>query len=291
MADSSSFPPRSLIGYGPYPPDPRWPGEAQVAVNFCINYEEGAELSLVNGDERSERRVSDLMVEPRIGERDLVMESSYEYGSRVGFWRIVKAFRSRRLAATVNLVGLAGEQNPSALKAIAESGFDIQPHGWRWFDYHGLPEAEEREHIRKCVAQVQVLTGEHPLGYYAGLPSANTRRLVVEEGGFLYDSDCYNDDLPHWNTDYGQPHLVIPYSLDTNDSRFTLGQGYQVGEDFVTYIKDSFDCLYFEGLTQPKMMTIGLHGRLIGRPGRIDALHRILDYIMGHEHAWICRPR
>ena len=289
MPNNLDFPPRDLVGFGATPPQVEWPGGARVAVNFCINYEEGAEMCVVNGDDRSEVRLSNQNVKPRVGARDLNIESDYEYGSRAGFWRIMRAFRDRGLPATVNLVGLAGELNPRALEAIAESGFDVQPHGWRWIDYHGMSADEERALIAKCVAQVERITGEHPLGYYAGLPSENTRRLVVEEGGFLYDSDCYNDDLPYWTHDHGKPHLVLPYSLDTNDSRFTLGLGYMVAEQFATYIRNSLHCLHVEGESHPKMMTIGLHARLIGRPGRIAALHAILDDMAGDNAVWVCR--
>lgn len=282
-------PVRDFIGYAKDPPHARWPGDARIAVNFCINYEEGGELCLLNGDDRSEARVSDLVVEARQGARDLNMESNYEYGSRVGYWRLLEAFVSRGLAATVNLVGLAGEQNPVALEAMVAAGFDLQPHGWRWIDYHELTADEEQAHIARSIAQVEALTGEKPLGYYAGMPSLNTRRLVVEAGSFLYDSDAYNDDLPFWSQEFGRPHLVLPYSLDTNDSRFGRSEGYQVGEEFYTYLRDTFDCLYREGAHRPRMMTIGLHARLIGRPGRIAALHRILDYMLAHDRVWICR--
>lgn len=289
MPRSHPQPRRDLVGYRDALPHADWPGGARIAVNFCINYEEGAEMGILNGDHRSEIRLSDVVVPPRPGARDLNIESSYEYGSRAGYWRLLKAFSDRGLVGTVNLVGLAGELNPYALDAMIEAGFDLQPHGWRWIDYDTVPEDEERAHIAKGVEQVVRLTGEHPLGYYAGLPSMNTRRLVVEEGGFLYDSDVYNDDLPYWTTDFGRPHLVLPYSLDTNDSRFGRGEGYQVGADFVTYVTDTFDCLYEEGATVPKMMTVGLHARLLGRPGRIGALRRILDHILAHNKVWICR--
>ena len=282
-------PARDLIGYGRNPPHAQWPGGARIAVNFCINYEEGGERCLLNGDDRSEDRVSDLVVTSRIGARDLNMESNYEYGSRAGYWRLLEAFTCRGLSATVNLVGVAGERNPLALRAMVDAGFDLQPHGWRWIDYHTLNEAEEREHIAQSIQQVEDLTGKKPLGYYAGLPSINTRRLVVEAGCFLYDSDAYNDDLPYWSTEFGRPHLVLPYSLDTNDSRFGRREGFQVGDEFFTYVRDTFDWLYREGETRPKMMTIGLHARLLGRPGRISALHRILDYMLSHERVWICR--
>ncbi len=288
MAADITLPSRDLTGYGTNPPDPKWPGGARVAVNFCINYEEGAEMCVLNGDDRSEVRVSDIVANARTGARDLNMESNYEYGSRVGYWRILKAFIERDVPATVNLVGLAGELVPEPLAAMIEAGFDLQPHGWRWIDYHDMPEAQERALIAQSREQVRNLTGAPPMGYYAGMPSNNTRRLAIEEG-YVFDSDCYNDDLPWWSHDFGKPHLVIPYSLETNDSRFGRGEGYQVGEEFFTYIRDSFDTLYAEGADRPKMMTIGLHARLLGRPGRIGALHRILDHMTGHDRVWITR--
>jgi len=288
MSDDSS-PSRDFIGYADETPAVVWPDEAQIAVNFCINYEEGAELCVLNGDNRSEVRVSDVAVETRIGGRDLNIESSYEYGSRVGYWRLLRAFTERGLKATVNLVGLAGWQNPQALRAMIDAGFDLQPHGWRWFDYNDLEASAERECIRNSIEQVRQLTGEPPLGYYAGLPSLNTRQLIVDEGNFLYDSDVYNDDLPYWSPDYPEL-LLVPYSLDTNDSKFSRSDhDYQLGNEFFTYLKDSFDILYAEGKTQPKMMTVGLHARLIGRPGRIGSLHKFLDYVLGHEQIWVCR--
>ena len=282
-------PDRELVGYANNPPYADWPGDARIAVNFCINYEEGAEMCILNGDERSEVRVSDLVVDPRYGERDLNIESNYEYGARVGYWRLLQAFTERSLAATVNLVGVAAQHNPHALQAMIEAGFDLQPHGWRWIDYHEVSEQEERIHIDHSINQVKQLTGKPPLGYYAGLPSINTRRLVVEAGSFLYDSDSYSDDLPYWCTDFGRPHLILPYSLETNDSRFGRKEGYQLGDEFYQYIKDSFDWLYKEGNRIPRMMTIGLHARLIGRPGRVGALHRILDYMLEHDKVWICK--
>lgn len=282
------LPSRDLIGYGADRPQANWPGGARVAVNFCINYEEGAEMCRLNGDPRSEVRVSDVLVQPRPGGRELNIESCYEYGSRVGYWRLIRAFTDRGLPATVNLVGLAGDLVPEPLAAMVEAGFDLHPHGWRWIDYWGMPEAEERALIRRSADQVERLTGARPLGYYAGLPSINTRRLAIEEG-YLYDSDAYNDDLPWWSHDFGEPHLVIPYSMETNDSRFARGEGYQTGDEFFAYLKDSFDTLYAEGADCPGMMTVGLHARLLGRPGRIGALHRILDYMAGRERVWICR--
>jgi peptidoglycan/xylan/chitin deacetylase (PgdA/CDA1 family) len=287
--NDSFKPARDFIGYANQPPAVVWPDDARIAVNFCINYEEGGELCILNGDDRSEVRLSDVRVEARIGSRDLNIESSYEYGARVGYWRLLKAFTDRGLKATVNLVGLAGWQNPQALQAMIGAGFDVQPHGWRWIDYHDIDPSQEREYIRNCIEQVRELTGEAPLGYYAGLPSLNTRRLVVEAGNFLYDSDVYNDDLPYWSPDYPEL-LLIPYSLDTNDSKFGRAESdYQLGDEFFSYLKDSFDILYAEGETRPKMMTIGLHARLIGRPGRIGSLYNFLDYLQKHDRVWICR--
>jgi allantoinase len=288
MNDKSS-PSRDFIGYADQPPSVVWPDEARVAINFCINYEEGGELCILNGDDRSEVRVSDVEVNTRIGNRDLNIESSYEYGARVGYWRLLKAFNDRGLKATVNLVGLAGEQNPRALRAMIDSGFDLQPHGWRWIDFDSVDEDTEREFIRCSIEQVRELTGAPPLGYYAGMPSLKTRRLVVEAGSFVYDSDVYNDDLPYWSADY-PGLLLVPYSLDTNDSKFGRGEhDYQLGDEFFTYLKDNFDTLYAEGETHPKMMTVGLHARLLGRPGRIGSLHKFLDYLLKHQKVWICR--
>ena len=289
MTQDQTSPSRSFIGYADDPPHPDWPGGARIAVNFCINYEVGGERCILAGDAQSEVRLSDVAVDARIGRRDLNIEQSYEYGSRVGYWRLLRAFTDRDLKATVNLVGLAGQQNPVALEAMINAGFDLQPHGWRWIDYDTIDEAEERAYLEKSIAQVKALTGALPLGNYQGMPSMNSRRLLVEAGCFLYDSDCYNDDLPYWSPDY-PGLLLVPYSLDTNDSRFGRTEhAFQVADDFVTYIKDTFDVLYTEGAHRPKMMTIGLHARLLGRPGRIAALTRILDYMLAHEDVWICR--
>lgn len=282
-------PTRDFIGYADAPPQVEWPGGARVAVNFCLNYEEGGELCILNGDDRSEQRISDVAVESLIGRRDLNIESSYEYGSRVGYWRLLRAFTDRGLSCTVNIVGRAAEANPVAIRQMVAAGFDLQLHGWRWIDHDPLTEEEEREHIRRQIALATELSGEAPLGYYAGMPSMNTRKLVVEAGNFLYDSDVYNDDLPYWSPDH-PGHLLVPYSLDTNDSRFGRGDRcYQVGGEFVEYITDSFDLLHAEGRTRPQMMTVGLHARLLGRPGRIGALHRILDHMTARGDVWICR--
>ena len=282
-------PTRDFLGYAGTLPAANWPGGARIAVNFCLNYEEGGELCILNGDDRSEVRISDVAVETRIGARDLNIESSYEYGSRVGYWRLMRAFTDRGLPCTVNLVGRAAEANPVAIAEMVKAGFDLQLHGWRWIDHETLTEAEERDHIRRQIALATRLSGTAPLGYYAGMPSMNTRRLRIEEGGFLYESAVYNDDLPYWSPDH-PGHLLMPYSLDTNDSRFgRADRCYQVGGEFVDYITDSFDLLYAEGAARPQMMTVGLHARLLGRPGRIGALHRILDHMLAHEGVWICR--
>ncbi|MBY8976028.1 polysaccharide deacetylase family protein [Rhodobacteraceae bacterium NNCM2] len=278
-------PERDLIGYGAAPPRAPWPNGARIAVNFCINYEEGAERSILNGDDGSEDRLSDVIVERRMGARDLNIESSYNFGSRVGYWRLLRAFTDRGLTATVNLVGHAGELVPDPLAAMIGAGFDLQLHGWRWIDHHTLTEVEERAHIQKGIDQVIRLTGERPLGTYAGLPSMNTRRLSAEMG-FLYNSDAYDDERPYWSTEYLHPILIMPYSLETNDSRFARGEGYETADQFVTFISDSFDTLYAEGGT---MLTIGLHARIIGRPGRIKALHQIFDHITAHTDVWIAR--
>jgi len=283
-------PGRDLIGYGTHSPQPDWPGGARLALNIVVNYEEGAENCLLNGDAGPETLLSDLSgLESVPGTRILNIESVYEYGSRVGFWRVLGVLRERALPFTINAVGLALERSPTAAAAIAEADCDVQAHGWRWIDYQYMGEAEERRHIGLCVEAIARLTGERPLGWYSGRPSLNTRRLVVEEGGFLYDSDAYNDELPYWTRDFGRPHLVLPYCLDTNDSRFTRAQGFDLAEQFFVYLRDTFDCLYAEGAEQPKMMTVGLHGRLVGRPGRIAGLSRFLDHAMAHERVWICK--
>lgn len=231
MSGPPNAPSRDFIGYADAPPQANWPGGARIAVNFCINYEEGGERSILEGDGQSETRISDVAVDAKINGRELNIEHSYEYGSRVGYWRLLRAFRDRNLPATVNLVGRAAEQNPLALRAMIDAGFDLHPHGWRWIDYATLDIEEERDHIRKSVSQIKDLTGTAPLGYYAGLPSLNTQQLVVDAGSFLYTSDVYNEDLPYWSPDH-PGLLMMPYSLDTNDSRFARDTGgYQLGHE------------------------------------------------------------
>ena len=281
---------RDFVGYAGRPPDPAWPGGARLAVNLVLNYEEGAEYSLGEGDPIAESVLSDIAVAPPLeGDRHLNIESLYEYGSRVGFWRILRLFQERKLPFTVNAVGRALELNPRAAEAIAAAEADVQSHGWRWIDYQTMPEDLEREHIARCVEVIERLTGAPPIGWYTGRPSPNTRRLVVEHGGFLYDSDAYNDDLPYWTYDYGRPHLIVPYSLDCNDSRCARNQGFDHADDFFVFMRDTFDCLYEEGAETPRMMSVGLHCRLIGRPGRIAGLARFLDYLMAHDGVWICK--
>jgi len=282
--------PRNLVGYAGHPPDPRWPGQARLAVNFVLNYEEGGERSILHGDGESETRLSDLAAgAPLRNARNLNMESAYEYGARVGFWRLLRIFAERKVPYTAYVVGMALERNPRAAEAMAEAGCDFVDHGWRWIDYHGIDEATEREHIARSVEVIRRLTGSRPLGWYVGTPSPNTRGLVVEEGGFLYDSDAYNDELPYWHHGYGRPHLIIPHTLEDNDTRLARGLGWGQAGDFLTSLKDNFDALYAEGETQPRMMTVALHCRLAGKPGRAVAFVRFIDHVQRHDRVWICR--
>jgi putative urate catabolism protein len=282
--------PRDVVGYGAHPPDPKWPGRARVAVQFVINYEEGGENCILHGDPASEAFLSDIVgAQPYAGLRHMNMESLYEYGSRAGFWRLHRLFTARAIPVTVYGVAMALERNPVAVEAMLSAGWEIASHGYRWIDYQFVAEEVEREHLHKAIAMHTRVTGSRPLGWYTGRCSPNTRRLVAEEGGFLYDADSYADDLPYWVTDYGKPHLVIPYTLDANDMRFATNQGFNSGDQFFTYLKDSFDILYAEGETAPKMMSVGLHCRLVGRPGRAAALAHFLDYVHGHDRVWLCR--
>ncbi len=282
--------PRDLVGYGQHPPHPQWPNNARLALQFVINYEEGGENCILHGDPASEAFLSETVgATPLPGVRNINMESMYEYGSRAGFWRLHRLFTQRNLPVTVYAVAMALERNPDAGKAMVAAGWEVASHGYRWIDYQYVGEDTEREHIRKAIEIHTQVIGSRPLGFYQGRLSPNTRRLVVEEGGFLYDADSYADDLPYWNTDYGRSHLVIPYTLDNNDMRFATYQGFNSGDQFFTYLKDAFDMLYTEGETAPKMMSVGLHCRLSGRPGRAASLGRFLDYVMGHEDVWVCR--
>ncbi len=286
---SNSYP-RDLIGYGSTPPDANWPGSAQLALQFVINYEEGGENSIVHGDAGSEAFLSEIVgAESWPGQRHPSMESIYEYGSRVGVWRLLKLFKQKQLPLTVFAVGMALERNPAVADMALEHGHEICSHGYRWIDYRHVSESVEREHIQKTVEIITRLTGERPLGWYTGRTSENTRRLVVEEGGFLYDADSYDDDLPYWTRVGDRSHLVVPYTLDNNDMRFATPQGFNSGEQFFAYLRDAFDTLYAEGATLPRMMSVGLHCRLVGRPGRIRALERFIDYVRGFDRVWICR--
>ena len=281
--------PRDMTGYGRSPPHPQWPGNARLALQFVLNYEEGAENSVLHGDRASETFLSEIIGAPAFEMRHMSMESLFEYGSRAGFWRVMREFKRRALPITVFGVAMALERNPEAVAAMLEGGHEIAAHGWRWISYQEVDEATEREHMQRAVAAIEKLTGARPLGWYTGRDSPNTRRLVVEHGGFLYDADSYADDLPYWVEVAGKSHLVVPYTLDANDMRFASVQGFNTGEQFFTYLRDTFDALYAEGASAPKMMSVGLHCRLIGRPGRIAALQRFLDHVARHEQVWICR--
>lgn len=282
--------PRDLLGYGRTPPPARWPGNARVAVQFVVNYEEGGENCVLHGDAASEAFLSEIVgARPIPGRRHLSMESIYEYGSRVGVWRLFELFCARQVPITVFAVAMALQRNPAVADAALANGFEICSHGYRWIDYQEVPEPVEREHLQRAVEIIRQLTGERPLGWYTGRTSPNTRRLVVEEGGFLYDADDYSDDLPFWTEVAAQPHLVVPYTLDANDMRFATPQGFNAGEQFFNYLRDAFDVLYAEGARSPRMMSIGLHCRLAGRPGRFAAVARFLDHVLAHEAVWCCR--
>lgn len=286
---SNSYP-RDMVGYGRTAPHPQWQNQARIAVQFVINYEEGGENCILHGDPASEAFLSETIgAAPLMGVRNMNMESVYEYGSRAGFWRLHRLFTDRQLPVTVYGVAMALERNPEAVAAMLEADWEIASHGYRWIDYQYFGEETEREHLKKAIEIHTRVTGSRPLGWYTGRISPNTRRLVVEEGGFLYDADSYADDLPYWNNDYGKSHLVIPYTLDANDMRFGTYQGFNSGDQFFAYLRDAFDTLYAEGETAPKMMSVGLHCRLVGRPGRAAALARFLDYVQKHDRVWICR--
>ena len=285
---------RDFLGYGPNTPDPQWPGDARIAVQFVLNYEEGAENNVLHGDPASEVFLSEIIGAQAYKARHLSMESLYEYGSRAGVWRVLREFERRRLPLTVFGVAMALERHPDLTAAFVELGHEIASHGWRWIHYQHMPAREEAAHMRRATEIIRRLTGgQWPLGWYTGRDSPNTRRLVVEHGGFVYDSDYYGDDLPFWTqvaTKGGvRPHLVVPYTLDSNDMRFATAQGFNSGQQFFDYLKSSFDVLYEEGAERPKMLSIGLHCRIVGRPGRFAALQHFLDYIQKHERVWICR--
>jgi len=290
--------PRDLIGYGKDVPHAAWPGGARIAVQFVLNYEEGAENSVLHGDQASEQFLSEIIGAQAYESRHLSMESIYEYGSRAGVWRILREFERRQLPITIFGVSMALQRHPELTQAFVELGHEIACHGLRWIHYQNMDEATEREHMREAIAIIRELTGSAPLGWYTGRDSPNTRRLLVEQGGFTYDADYYGDDLPFWTqvkTSSGEEknHLIVPYTLDANDMRFATPQGFNSGEQFYQYLCDSFDVLYAEGdpagLNRPKMLSVGMHCRLLGRPGRLRALQRFLDYVQSHDKVWITR--
>jgi allantoinase len=283
--------PRDLQGYSGRPPHANWPGKARVAVQFVLNYEEGAENCVLHDDQASEIFLSEIIgAQPFVGRRHLSMESIYEYGSRAGVWRILELFRSRQVPLTVFGVAMAMERHPEVVDAMLADGHEIASHGYRWINYDGFSEALEREHMEKAIEIHARLTGAKPAGWYTGRTSEFTRGLVSQYDHFEYDADDYSDDLPFWSRiEKARPHLVVPYTLDTNDMRFATPQGFHAGEQFLQYLKDAFDVLYAEGASVPKMMSVGLHCRLIGRPARFKALQQFLDYVLSHDQVWVPR--
>ena len=277
--------PRDLVGHGQHPPDPRWPGGARVALSFVLNYEEGGEHTPLEGDPASEAFLHEVIgAPPTVGRRNLNTESMFEYGSRVGFWRVHRLFTAHGLPVTVYAVGQALERNPAAARAMVDAGWEVASHGWRWIDYLELPEEVEREHLRRAVAAIEGACGVRPVGWYTGRVSDNTRRLVVEEGGFLYDSDSYADELPYWLDVGGSSHLVIPYTLDANDFKFLLPNGFVTADDFTAYLVDSLEVLREEG---GRMMSVGLHCRIVGHPGRARGLERFLEHVRSCGDVWV----
>ena len=298
MTSPNAHYPRDLIGYGQKVPHAQWPQAAQIAVQFVLNYEEGAENSVLHGDAGSEQFLSEMFNPASFAARHQSMETIYEYGSRAGVWRILREFETRKLPLTVFGVSMALQRHPELTAAFRQLGHEIACHGWRWISYQNMDEAQEREHLQRGMQTITDLTGERPLGWYTGRDSPNTHRLVADYGGFEYDSDSYADDLPYWlpvQKSNGQvvQQLIVPYTLDTNDMRFSSAQGFAQGDDFFTYLKDAFDVLYAEGdpggLNQPKMLNVGMHCRLLGRPGRIRSLQKFLDYVQNHPKVWICK--
>jgi putative urate catabolism protein len=278
--------PRDLIGYGPKPPKVKWPGGARVALQFVVNYEEGGENSILHGDKASEAFLSEIVgAQPVEGARHMSMESIYEYGARVGVWRLLELFERHEMPFTVFGVAMAMERNPYAVEAFLKAGHEVASHGWRWINYQHVPLEVEREHMQRAIEIHRKLTGNRPLGWYTGRTSPNTRRLVVEDGGFTYDADDYSDDIPWYDTRHGKAQLVVPYTLDANDMRFATAQGFNSGDDFFNYLKDSFDVLYSEANC---MMSVGLHCRLVGRPGRMASLERFIKYVRG-KRVWVTR--
>ena len=281
--------PRNLVGYGNKEMNVVWPNNSRLALQIVLNYEEGAENSILHGDKHSETFLSEIIGAQPIKGRHINMESMYEFGSRRGFWRLHKLFKEKNIPITIFGVAMALERNPEVCNAIKNGNYEIACHGWRWIDYQNVKKKIEKEHMKKAIKSIKKIFGERPLGWYTGRCSPNTRDLVFQDGGFLYDSDSYSDDLPYWEFKKNKKQLIIPYTLDNNDMRFATNQGFNSGDQFYTYLKDSFDSLYEEGKTNPKMMSVGLHCRLIGRPGRIQSLKKFLDYVLKFNDVWICK--
>jgi putative urate catabolism protein len=280
---------RDLVGYGEKGKKISWPNNAKLALQIVLNYEEGGENSVLNGDKYSETFLSEIIGAKAIKGRHISMESIYEYGSRSGFWRLDKLFKEKKIPITIFGVGLALKQNPDVCHAIKNGDYEIAAHGYRWIDYQDMKKTVEKKHMQQAIKTIKDIFGSRPLGWYTGRCSPNTRDLVFDDGGFLYDSDSYSDDLPYWEYRGKKKQLIIPYTLDNNDMRFATNQGFNTGDHFYNYLKDSFDALYEEGKTNPKMMSVGLHCRLIGRPGRIQSLKKFLDYVLKFEDIWICK--
>tara|TARA_B100001146_G_scaffold222961_1_gene236518 strand:- start:471 stop:1376 length:906 start_codon:yes stop_codon:yes gene_type:complete len=281
--------PRDMIGYGSKGPNVIWPNNSRLALQIVLNYEEGAENNVLHGDKCSETFLSEIIGAPPIRDRHINMESMYEYGSRRGFWRLHKLFQEKKIPVTIFGVAMALERNPEVCNAIKDGNYEVACHGWRWLDYQNIKKSVEKKHMKQAIKSIKKIFGERPLGWYTGRCSPNTRDLIFNDGGFLYDSDSYSDDLPYWEYKKNKKQLIIPYTLDNNDMRFATNQGFNSGEQFFTYLKDSFDTLYEEGKTHPKMMSVGLHCRLIGRPGRIQSLKKFLDYVLDFKDIWICK--
>lgn len=285
--------PRDLVGYGEHPPDPRWPHQARVVLQFVLNVEEGGENCVLHGDAAAEAFLSEIPgASPIVGARHMNMESVYEYGARVGFWRVLRIFARRGLPLTAFAVSSALARNPDAARALAEAGHEIASHGHKWIDYQHVPREVEAAHIAEAIATHAAICGARPLGFYQGRMSPNTRELVMADGGFLYDADSYADELPYWHPgslEAGRPHLIVPYTLDANDMRFSTVAGYGQGEDFFLYLRDAFDQLWREGDERPRMLSVGLHARLVGRPARARALERFLDHVATHDRVWVAR--
>ena len=280
---------RNFVGYGAKGKKISWPNNAKLALQIVLNYEEGGENCVLNGDKFSETFLSEIIGAKAIKGRHISMESIYEYGSRSGFWRLHKLFKDKKIPITIFGVGLALKQNPEVCEAIKNGNYEIAAHGYRWIDYQNIKKSIEKKHMKQAVKIIKEIFGSRPSGWYTGRCSPNTRDLVFEDGNFLYDSDSYSDDLPYWEYQGKKKQLIIPYTLDNNDMRFATNQGFNTGDHFYNYLKDSFDTLYEEGKTNPKMMSVGLHCRIIGRPGRIQSLRRFLDYVLQFDDIWICK--